>query len=196
MSVVLRSGIAISLLVGACGGRDRPAGGRPADQPASSDPAPAAGAAPAGAMSAAQPALRDPVPLKVSAEADGRRATYTGLGECHHTTDASIYEVPATMWSAHVAAESGDLRDLNLTLWQPKGAAELQVSLGLTIDQASLEIATVTGKGASLKGSGTGQAVAKGGGGSLQVEGKDAGGAAVRVTVDCERWTEPVAEGG
>jgi hypothetical protein len=30
----------------------------------------------------------------------------------------------------------------------------------------------------------------------MRVEGKAADGASVRLTVDCERWTEPVAEGG
>jgi hypothetical protein len=138
--------------------------------------------------------LRNPVPVKVSAEIGGRTATYTGQGECTHTTDASIYDAPATQWAAHVAEDSGDLRYLNLTLWQPKGAAALQVSLALRIGDRSSDLATVTG--APTKGSGTGQAAAQGAGGTLRVEGKDAEGAAVRLTVECERWTEPVAEGG
>jgi hypothetical protein len=93
-----------------------------------------------------------------------------------------------------VAADTGDLRDLNLTLWQPKGASEVQVSLALTLGGTTSGIATV--KGAPIKGSGSGRAEAKGAGGALLVEGKDAAGARVRATVTCERWTEPVAEGG
>jgi hypothetical protein len=132
--------------------------------------------------------------MTVTVEVDGAKAAYTGQGECHHTADASIYEVPASMWSARVTAESGDLRYLNLTLWQPRGAAEIQVSLGLTIGARSHDIATV--KGADAKGSGTGRVDPKGPGGAMGVDGKAADGARVRLTVDCERWTEPVAEGG
>ena len=146
-------------------------------------PAPAGGAA-----------VQNPVPVKVSAEIGGRTATYSGQGECTHTTDASIYDVPATQWSAHVADDAGELRSLNLTLWQPKGSAALQVSLALRLGDRSSDLATVTG--APIKGSATAEAAARGAGGTLRVEGKDAAGAAVRLTVECERWTEPVAEGG
>jgi hypothetical protein len=132
--------------------------------------------------------------MKVTVEVGGAKAEYIGPGECHHTEDASIYEVPASMWSAHVVSESGQLRDLNLTLWQPKGAAEVQVSLGLTIGARSHDLTTV--KGGEVKGSGTGRVNPKGAGGSMRVDGKSADGASVRLTVDCERWTEPVAEGG
>ena len=141
----LRYGSAVCLLLSACGGGDRPRGDGAADRAEGSDPSATAGEAPAPPASTARADLRDPVPVKVTAEVDGAKAAYSGLGECHHTADASIYEVPATMWSARVAGESGELRYLNLTLWQPKGAAELQVSLGLTVGDRSYDIATVTG---------------------------------------------------
>ena len=150
----LRYGSAVCLLLSACGGGDRPRGDGAANRAEGSDPSATAGEAPAPPASTARADLRDPVPVKVTAEVDGAKAAYSGLGECHHTADASIYEVPATMWSARVADESGELRYLNLTLWQPKGAAELQVSLGLTVGDRSYDIATVTG--APAKGSGEG----------------------------------------
>ena len=193
MTSAAPSGILICLLLGGCGREGRPAGG-PAGRGAPSDSAASAAGATAARAAGGHAALRDPVALKVIAEVDGKRATYDGLGECTHTRDASIYDVPATMWSARVGAESGELRSLTLTLWQPEGAADLQVSLGVTLGDRSLDIATV--KGAPLKGSGTGQAEPKGAGGLLQVEGTGADGGAIRVKVECERWTEPVAEGG
>ena len=184
-------GVAMCWLVTACGG-DRARGDSSA--PADSAGASRAAGAPARAPAGAGGELRDPVPMTVAVEVDGANATYTGQGECHHTADASIYEVPAHMWSAHAVSESGELRYLNLTLWQPKGAGQMQVSLALTVGERSHDIATV--KGAEVKGSGTGRADPKGAGGSMRVDGKAADGATVRLTVECERWTEPVAEGG
>jgi hypothetical protein len=181
------------MLLGACGADDRaPASGAPG-RADSAGVAPSGGEAPPGSRGAPA-ALRDPVPVKVSAEIGGRTAAYTGQGECTHTADASIYEVPAAQWAAHVADDGGDLRYLNLTLWQPKGASAIQVSMALQVGDRSSEIATVAG--APTKGSGTGQASAAGAGGTLRVEGKDAEGSSVHLTVECERWTEPVAEGG
>ena len=113
--------------------------------------------------------LRDPVPLKVTAEVGGKRAAYTGMGECHHTTDASIYEVPATMWSAHVTAESATSAISTSRSGNPKGSSDTQVSLDIAVGGDSHDVATV--KGSSPKGSGSGRADAKGAGGSLQVEG-------------------------
>ena len=192
MTLAVPRGILIWLLLGACGREDRRAGGSGGDTTLA-DP-PAATGAPAAAAAGEHAALRDPVAMKVTAEVDGKRATYDEHGECTYTRDATIYDVPAAMWSARIGAESGELRYLNLTLWQSQGAADLQVSLGLTLGDRSLDIATV--KGAPLKGSGTGRAEPKGAGGLLQVEGTGAEGGAIRVRVECERWTEPVAEGG
>ena len=193
MTLAEEWGVLACLLLGACGAGDRaPASGSAGRADSADVTAAGADAAPAPASGGAL--LRNPVPVKVTAEVGGRTAAYTGQGECTHTTDASIYDVPATQWAAHVADQSGDLRYLNLTLWQPKGVSALQVSLALRIEDHTSDIATVTG--APTKGSGTGQAAASGAGGTLRVEGKDADGAAVRLIVQCERWTEPVAEGG
>jgi hypothetical protein len=196
MRFVRHSTLAAALLLAACGGGDRPPAGDAGAGAATPGSAPAsAGAEGSGAASttAGRP-LRDPVQLTVTADVDGARSTYSGLGECHHTTDASIYDVPASMWSANADAASGDLRYVNLTLWQPKATGEMQVSLGLTAGGATHEIATV--KGADPKGTGTGRVDPSGAGGSMHVEGKDADGRSVRLTIECTRWTEPVAEGG
>jgi hypothetical protein len=182
-------------LLAACGHGERPPAGTPG---ASAPPAGSAEAPPSEAPASPAPSarlpLRDPVPLTATADVDGARYRFSGLGECQHTTDASIYEVPASMWSARFTDESGKFTYLNLTLWQPKAAAAVQVSLGLTGAGETSEIATV--KGSQLRGSGTGRIQPKGEGGALIVDGRDANGRAVRLTVDCRRFTEPVAEGG
>jgi hypothetical protein len=182
------------LLLAACGGGDRPPAGTPVSgAPAGSAEAPPS-EAPASSAPTARLPLRDPVQLTATADVDGARYQFSGPGECQHTTDASIYEVPASMWSARFTDESGKFTYLNLTLWQPKAAAAVQVSLGLTGAGATSEIATV--KGSQLRGSGTGRIEPKGEGGALIVDGREANGRAVRLTVDCSRFTEPVAEGG
>jgi hypothetical protein len=183
------------LLLAACGRGDRPPAGTSGSSapPAGSAEAPPS-EAPASPASSARVPLRDPVRMNATADVDGTRYQFSGLGECQHTTDASIYEIPASMWSARFTDESGKFTYLNLTLWQPKAAAAVQVSLGLTGAGETSEIATV--KGSQLRGSGTGRVEPKGEGGALIVNGRDANGHAVRLTVDCGRFTEPVAEGG
>jgi hypothetical protein len=190
----LARSIAAGWLLAACGG-DRPAGGAPSSAPVSEAradlPPPAADRS--GAPGA-RPALRDPVELSGTADVGGHAYRFSGLGECQHTADAAIYEVPASMWSARFTDDAGTFSYLNLTLWQPRGAPALQVSLGLTAGGQTFEIATV--RGSEMRGSGTGRVEPKGEGGALVVEGQDAGGHAVKLTVDCRRFTEPVAEGG
>jgi hypothetical protein len=194
MRFIRHSTLTAALLLAACGGGDRPPAGD-AKAGASRPPPASSGADGSGpAFATAGRPLRDPVQLTVTAEVDGARYTYSGLGECHHTADASIYDVPASMWSANAEAGSGDLRYVNLTLWQPKATGEMQVSLGLMTGGVTHVIATV--KGADPKGTGTGRVESGGAGGSMHVEGKDAERRSVRLTVECGRWTEPVAEGG
>jgi hypothetical protein len=184
--------VTIGLFLAGCGGGEHSSGGAPDTGPAARrDAAPAAGTAP---VTHERPPLRDPVPLSATADVGGRTYRFSGLGECQHTADASIYEVPASMWSARFTDDAGAFTYLNLTLWQPKGAPGLQVSLGLTGGGQSSELATVTG--AELHGSGTGRVEPKGEGGALVVEGQDAAGRGVKLRVDCSRFTEPVAEGG
>jgi hypothetical protein len=194
MHDVLRYGVGAALLVAACGGGDRAPSGAPADGAVRLDTTPASDDRGAAAAASGPGEIRDPVRMKVTADLGGTAAAFEGMGECHHTADASIYEVPATQWSVHAADEAGALRYLNLTLWQPKGTSELQVSLGLTVGAKTSDIATI--KGAPIKGTATATAKSRGAGGSFQVDGTDAAGTKVQVTVDCDRWTEPVAEGG
>jgi hypothetical protein len=181
-----------SLLLPACGGAERPgATARSDSADASASPGGAGEVSPAPTD---RPPLRDPVPLQATADVDGTRYRYSGVGECQHTEDASIYQVPASMWSARFTDEAGSLTYLNLTLWRPKGTAGVQVSLALTGGGETSRISTV--RGAEVHGSGSGRVEPKGEGGSLVVDGRDAGGHGVKLTVDCSRFTEPVAEGG
>ena len=177
-----------ALLLAACAGGERPPGGAAA-VPGAAERA----AAPSPASTPRMAAPRDPVPLTAAVELDGKRYAFSGLGECQYTSEASIYEVPATMWSSRFGSDEGGLNHVNLTLWQPKGAGDLQISLSVTTGTAVSQIATV--KGADPHG--RGQATAAGDApGVLRVTGTDGDGRAVRLEVQCSRYTEPVAEGG
>jgi hypothetical protein len=149
------------LLLAACGRGDRPAAGASGSSapPAVSGETPPPETPDSAAPSARLP-LRDPVQLTAAADIGGDRYQFSGLGECQHTADASIYEVPASMWSARFTDEGGKFTYLNLTLWQPKADPAVQVSLGLTGAGENSEIATV--KGSQVRGSGAGRIEPKG----------------------------------
>ena len=190
-----RGGCAVALLlVLACGGDRRPAQPR---EPAVAPPSSAAAVADtltAPSSSESSGGRADTVSLTAQVTVAGRLTSFAGPGECHHTADASIYQVPASQWAARVQADTGALRYLNLTLWQPRGEAEIQVSLAVTLGEATHRISTV--KGGELHGTGRGVIEPGGAGGTLKVDGRDADGQAVALTVQCSRFTAPVAEGG
>jgi hypothetical protein len=180
-------------MAGACGMvacRDSPLPGKaPASAPvadARSDTAvPAAGSQATG---------RATVAIEITAVVGGKETSAQGLGECNHTVDASIYEVPAALWRAgYQGADGAGVQDLNLTLWQPKSGGD-QFSVALRVGGEIHQIATV--KGGTLVGTGTATVRPDGGAGTFVVEGKDEGGVTLHLTVRCSRFTEPVAEGG
>lgn len=194
----MRTTTALVLLIpclAACGTRDEPSPDDTRDAVAAPPNAAAtAGArgsdAAAGAGAAGE---RGTVPMAVTATIGARTLRARGRGECTHTTSASIYGVPAAMWSVRYAGE-GDLAQLGLTVWQPKEGGAAQVDLSLRSGSDSRRIATV--KGGEMTGSASVTVAPRGDGGQLEVVGRDASGAPIGATVECERFTEPVVEGG
>jgi hypothetical protein len=173
---------------------------RPADAGSTRGDAPAAAPEAASRRRAAGPAATQSVPghetgpIEIVAVVAGHKASVRGVGECNHTEDASIYEVPATLWRAgYRGAEDTEIQDLNLTLWQPKTGGD-QFTVALQLGRETHQIATV--KGGTLVGSGTATVRSEGAGGTFVVEGKDENGVTLQLTVKCDRFTEPVAEGG
>ena len=166
--------------------------GEPPRGPAA-DPAPSSRAE-TGAPAPSSPGRRA-VPLEIAALVGGKRYQASGLGECEHTTEASIYGVPAALWRASYTASNGaGLRHLNLIIWQPKAGGADQVSLALQVGSTTHQIVTVE-KGERM-GRGTASVQSGGAAGTLTVEGEDGRGTPVRVAAECSRFREPVAEGG
>ena len=131
--------------------------------------------------------------VTVSLTAGGRRLDATGPGSCQHASQASIYGVPAAVWTAQLAPASGP--SVLLTLWRPSsagGASQFNLSLGGA--GTTHTIATV--KGGTVTGNGKVSLAPKGDGGEFTIDGTTAKGVAIRGTVLCSRFTPLVAEGG
>lgn len=192
---VLMSVAVLGALTAACGEQRQndsraersPDGGPPAKEtPGGSSRAPAQSSAATDSGN---------VPIEINVVVGGRKIHVSGLGECHHTTEASIYEAPASQWHATYAGEAdAELQHLNLTVWELKSGGAPQVTLAVLTGSGRHEIATV--KGGPLKGSGSATVPPAGAAGTLSVTGKDDGGTQLLLSVSCDRFTEPVAEGG
>jgi hypothetical protein len=155
------------------------------DRPAARSAEPAAGRS--------ESFTRGTVPMTIVVKVAGASHRVSGLGECASSADASIYDVPATLWHATYEG-SGEPRNLNLTVWRPKAGGGDMVGLSLTVGETTHQITTV--KGGQLAGEGMPGVRPAGRGGTLSVTGKDDHGDAIDVSVECERFDEVVAEGG
>lgn len=117
---------------------------------------------------------RGTVPMSITAKVSATILGANGPGECASSADASIYDVPATLWHATHGGGSERFR-LNLTVWRPKGGGDEMVGLSLVDEETTHQISTV--KGGRLIGSGT-------------------AGVRVELSVQCDRFDEVAAEGG
>ena len=108
-------------------------------------PLAASGGAPG---SRAEPAL----PMKIDLQVGGEKYAFTGPGVCQSSGDASIYELPATMYAVR---QNGDGQSLTLTLWRPKTGAPDMLTLGVSRGARSYRVSTVkVGRQGDVRGSG------------------------------------------
>jgi hypothetical protein len=132
--------------------------------------------------------------IHISGTVGGRTVDLTGMGECEHSADGSIYQRPASLWTARYEGGNGDpLQHLNLTFWRERAGSE-SVSLAVSNGEATHRIATV--EGGERHGRGTATLEAGSGLGTFVVEGTSDDGGGVRLRIRCERFTTLVAEGG
>lgn len=128
-----------------------------------------------------------------AATLDGTDYTLAGDVTCEHSDDASIYDVPASMWHATLKADDAAVSYVNLTIWQLKEGGPDQFSLGLQVGGVFHHASTI--KGATLVGSGT-ATVDRGATTSLHAKGADEKGVPFDITLRCAKVTEAVEEGG
>lgn len=133
--------------------------------------------------------------MAVTATVGGKSYEGTGPGNCRHTPDASIYDVPAALWMVEQSGSAnGALKGLHLTLWRPKNKSPDQLSLALETRSSSHQI-SVGGK-AQEAGSATVKLSPVGSGGRFELQGKDAKGTKIQLTINCTAFAGVEAEGG
>jgi hypothetical protein len=133
--------------------------------------------------------------LNITGNIGGKSLQASGSGSCRHAPDASIHGVSASLWMVQYGSSGdGAVKQLNLTLWRPKDGSPDQLSLAL--EGKSGEHRIETGPNAESQGEGSVTILPNGPGGRLELNGKDAGGKPVQITIDCPAFAGVEAEGG
>jgi hypothetical protein len=116
-------------------------------------------------------------------------------GSCKHEPDASIYDVPAALYTVEGAGAAGsDIKQISLTLWRPKNGSADQISLSL--EAASRSTRIEINPRSKAVGAGSVQLQPIGSGGKFELKGKDAKGTKVNLTISCPSFEAVEAEGG
>ncbi len=133
--------------------------------------------------------------VNLVATVGGRPYPDHGAGECKTSAESTIYDVPATQWHGTFSgSEIGTVRDVNVTVWQPKAGGPDQVTMWLTVGGKSHRISTVTG-GEKI-GKAKASARRQGTGGTILVEGTTGEGTPVELEFICDEFSEIVEGNG
>jgi hypothetical protein len=131
------------------------------------------------------------VAIEVSLKVGGASYVTKALGSCTHAPKASIYDVPAQLWSVQQA--SGE-RPVRLTLWKPSDGSSSMFSLSVNDPMRSISISTV--RGGEVTGSGTVTLAAVAKGGTFTVDARAKTGESIAGTITCAAFTPHAADGG
>jgi hypothetical protein len=134
------------------------------------------------------------VAITITAKIGKKNYQSSGDGSCRHAPDATIRDVSASLWKVQYAKQRGGVKQLSLTLWRPKDGSPDQLSLNLETSSGTHRIRT--GQEGESAGEGAVTILPSGPGGRLEITGKDAGGKALQVTIDCPAFADVEAEGG
>jgi hypothetical protein len=143
-----------------------------------------------GLMLAAPAAFAQEVSLQVA----GKKFQASGQGECKAAPRASIYGVPAALYS--VSQRSGS-DSLNLTLWQPANGAPAMMSLQVSSGSKRYVVDTVkAGSKQDTQGSGKATLEKSGAGGAIAIDAVAASGEKITGRIQCKSFGAVHAEGG
>jgi len=133
------------------------------------------------------------VPVQVALKVGDQPYRFGGEAICQHAVEASIYEAPASLWSAR---QTEATRSLNLSFWRVKGQADM-VTFGLTLSGADYRVSTVKiGQKGDVLGSGQATFTPSGNGGTFTLDLVAKDGTPITGTISCGRFTTIVEEGG
>jgi hypothetical protein len=153
------------------------------------------------AINSISPALQaaagapDSVSIDATGRVSGKPYEFHGYGQCHYSSDASIYGMPATMWSASLmpGQATSDRSHLNVAIWQPTKGGSPQVTLSVQLGPNVYALSTVAGS--NISGSATARAEKRGSGGTLHVDARTATGQPITVSISCSRFLAPEDNG-
>ena len=131
------------------------------------------------------------VAIEVSLKTGAAPYAAKGPGSCTHAPKASIYNIPAQLWS--VRQESGE-RSVQLTVWKPADGSSVMFSVAVNGPAQRTSISTV--RGGQVTGSGTVTLAAAAKGGTFTVDAKTIKGESITGTIKCEAFTPHIADGG
>jgi hypothetical protein len=133
--------------------------------------------------------------VSIVARVGAKSYTATVPGSCEHEPSASIYDLPAALYRVDAQGADGSaIKQLSLTLWRPKDGSADQTSLSLEAGSTSsrIDVSPRTKGG----GRATVQLKPSGDGGTFEIKGKDAKGAALSLTITCPSFAAVEAAGG
>ena len=134
------------------------------------------------------------VPVTIALQVGSEAYKVTGQATCHHTAQASIYDVPAEQWSVQ---QSDGSRSLSLTMWRPKKASGDMLSLAVSTGGKSHPVNTVkAGTSGPTEGSGTVTLVAAAQGGTFTIDAAAADRTKITGTITCAAFTAPTPVAG
>jgi hypothetical protein len=125
----------------------------------------------------------------ISLQIGSQKYNASAQGECKHAPRASIYNIPAALYSV---THRGGKDSLNLTVWQPRDGKPNMISLSVTAGGKSYAVNTVNEK----KGSGSARVESSGRGGTITLEAVAASGEKITGKIQCRSFGGVNAEGG
>lgn len=125
----------------------------------------------------------------ISLQVGSQKYNASGTGECKHAPRASIYDIPAALYSV---SQRGGKDSLNLSVWQPTDGKPNMISLNVTAGGKSYVVDTVKNK----KGSGKAAVESSGRGGTITLDAVAASGEKITGKIQCRAFGGVTAEGG
>jgi hypothetical protein len=133
-------------------------------------------------------------PVSIIAQVGLQSYTSRIPGTCQHEPTASIYDTPAALWTVEAAGSNSEIKRLTMTLWRPKNGKADQVSVSLETRSGSNRIDV--NPRARHVGAAKVEVKQIGGGGKIELKGKDAKGRKLNLTISCPTFTAVEAAGG